>query len=153
MMDILYRRDNFDKFIRKLLPHIDPTNSSQFDSTVESDSEATVHTENIESSGSESEENHELVHEHANGMTLTDSDEAADELYSDCNNTENIGIPKDHGSANNSVLESDQNEESGLLDDQPSVAGIKILLIIFLCQLLIILWHDNIQPLFFKPKF
>ena len=116
-MDILYRKGNFDKFIRKILPHIDPKKSSQF---VESDSEASVHTELIESSGSESGENHE----HVNGMTLAESDEAADELYSDCNNTENIGIPKDHGSANNLVLDSDHNKESGLLDDQPLVEGI-----------------------------
>ena len=118
-MDILYRKDNFDKFIRKILPHIDPTNFSQF---VESDSEATIHTEHIESSGSESDENHE-VNEHMNGMMLAESDEGADELYSDCNNSKNIGIPKDHGSANNLVLDSDHNEESGLLDETPLVEG------------------------------
>ena len=82
MMDILYRDENFDTFVKKLLPHIDPSNSLHFESD---EDEPIVHRESVENDKifrnspkvnlNESEshpEDNELV-----------EDECSDELYSE----------------------------------------------------------------------
>lgn len=124
-MDIVYRRDNFDKFVKKLLPHIDPSNSLQFD-TLESDGDAAVHAEQIESSGSESEESHEAINEHTNGINLDEFEKydssTVDELYSESGSTEKIGRTNSNNIAKSLTISCDQKEE----DESCTVEGFHI---------------------------
>ena len=112
MMDIFYREENFDSFVRKLLPHIDPSNSFQLESNENgTNDETVVPREVIEDEDTEGES---IDHE-TNPVELVE-EETSEELYSDhdVDSNHDAGGTEPLDNSVNSDRESHFLEENGL---------------------------------------